>query len=111
MKEFSIVLILALSIHMILFHLFNDFRISRIKRHINEMNHKNILNERDYNRLVKRYKGFFYYMQGFPDIEEYPKIYEDNKFGKFKIFSRRLMMYFMLSILILLVLSMIFIEI
>lgn len=110
MKEISILLFLLFIAHLAGPILFNKYRIKTIRFYCKKFNQQGSLPLNDFNLLESRYTGFFGYLEGFPDDQNYFSLYSNPELLSFKKFSKRITTYLFVAIVILAVLNVLLIN-
>jgi TRAP-type C4-dicarboxylate transport system permease small subunit len=84
-------LMMTTMIHCILLVIMNKVRILKLVKFIDTFYHKDLLSNSDYEFLNSRYRGFFSYLEFYPDRNDFHVLYEDRGFDRFvKQFKKRL---------------------
>ena len=95
----SVIAILFL-LHILSFVFFIRYRVYKIVEYCKRFRKTGLLTEKEFSLLEERYNSFLGYMDNFPDPETYAMIYSDTYFVKFRKYSKLIVKYLVLSIML-----------
>lgn len=71
--------------------MYNRYRIKRLTIFVNEFHKIGLLKKKEYELLAGNYRGFFRYLEGYPDRDKYAILYLHNDF---RVFSEQSILIF-----------------
>lgn len=83
LKIISIVVSMILFLHLFLLLFHNTFRIKKLLKYVDKFKKEGKLNDKDFELLYDRYTSFFYYLEFYPDKNDFKTLYENSEFDTY----------------------------